>query len=67
MESELEDSGQRATFQPSDQNLQTVCQGKILHPQKAPPCFSQPPARNRNLLPTYPNVSSQENRESESA
>ena len=67
MESEMENPRQGPAFQPSDQNMQTVCERTIFHPQKAPPCFSQPSAGNWNLLPSHPNVSSQEYRKSESA
>ena len=67
MESKVENPGQRPALQPSDQNLQTVCKRKVLYSQKTPPSFSQPSPRNWNFLPSHQNVSSQENRESESA
>ena len=67
IQSELEDIGQRATLQSSDQNMQTLCSRKIFHPEEASPCKSKPPPRNWNFLPTHQEFSFEECQKSESA
>ena len=67
LESKLENSGQRAAVQPSDQDMQTLCARTVLDSPKASPCYTQPPAGNWNLLPSCQELTFENHQESESA